>query len=201
MSRKVCIFVEGKQDSNFLKSYVGHLGYELPEIIPIGGKDNLKGNRLEIAKKLDEEDARVLIIFDADDDYGKTKYEAKRTIQDKVQVNDGNSRLDFFLFPNNQDSGNLEDLLEKVMKPEHQGVFDCFEAYKKCLGKHDRSNRSYVRPNKKAKIYAYKEALGAMEKGKNHFSPKYWEFENSSLDPLKSFLCENFRKSGLEKVR
>ena len=65
MSRKVCIFVEGKQDSNFLKSYVGYLGYELPEIIPIGGKDNLKGNRLEIAKKLDEEDARVLIVFDA----------------------------------------------------------------------------------------------------------------------------------------
>lgn len=199
MSRKVCIFVEGKQDSNFLKSYVGYLGYELPEIIPIEGKDNLKGNRLEIAKKLDEEDARVLIVFDADDDYGKTKSEVKRTIQDKVHINDGNSRLEFFLFPNNQDPGNLEDLLEKAIKPEHLGVFDCFEAYKECLGERD---TSYVRPNKKAKIYAYKEALGAMKKEKKHpFSPEYWDFDNASLDSLKRFLCENFRKSDLENMR
>ncbi len=199
MSQKVCIFVEGKEDSNFLESYVGYLGYELPEIRPIGGKDNLKGNRLEIAKKLDEEDARVLIVFDADDDYGKTKDEAKRTIQDKVQVNDGNSRLDFFLFPNNQDSGNLEDLLEKIIKSEHKGIFDCFEAYKECLTERD---PSYLHPDKKAKIYTYKQSLGAVREGREyHFSPKYWEFENSSLDPLKSFLCENFRKSGLEKVR
>lgn len=199
MSQKVCIFVEGKEDSNFLDSYVGYLGYELPEIRPIGGKDNLKGNRLEIAKKLDEEDARVLIVFDADDDYGKTKDEAKRTIQDKVQVNDGNSRLDFFLFPNNQDSGNLEDLLEKIIKSEHKGIFDCFEAYKECLTERD---PSYLHPDKKAKIYTYKQSLGAVREGSEyHFSPKYWEFENSFLDPLKSFLCENFRKSGLEKVR
>lgn len=199
MSQKVCIFVEGKEDSNFLESYVGYLGYELPEIRPIGGKDNLKGNRLEIAKKLDEEDARVLIVFDADDDYGKTKDEAKRTIQDKVQVNDGNSRLDFFLFPNNQDSGNLEDLLEKIIKSEHKGIFDWFEAYKECLTERD---PSYLHPDKKAKIYTYKQSLGAVREGREyHFSPKYWEFENGSLDPLKSFLCENFRKSGLEKVR
>jgi len=199
MSQKVCIFVEGKEDSNFLESYVGYLGYGLPEIRPIGGKDNLKGNRLEIAKKLDEEDARVLIVFDADDDYGKTKDEAKRTIQDKVQVNDGNSRLDFFLFPNNQDSGNLEDLLEKIIKSEHKGIFDCFEAYKECLTERD---PSYLHPDKKAKIYTYKQSLGAVREGREyHFSTKYWEFENSSLDPLKNFLCENFRKSGLEKVR
>lgn len=182
-----------------MRSYVDHLRYEVPEIISIGGKNNLKGNRLEIAKKLYEEEARVLIIFDADDDYGETKSEAKRTIQDKVQVNSENSYLDFFLFPNNQDSGNLEDLLEKAIKPEHKGVFDCFDAYKECLGERD---TSYVRPDKKAKIYAYKEALGAMKKEKKHrFSPEYWDFENSSLDPLKRFLCENFRKSGLERAR
>lgn len=195
MSRKVCIFVEGEQDSNFLKSYVAYLGYELPEIISIDGKNNLKGNRLEIAKKLYEEEARVLIIFDADDDYGETKSETKRTIQDKVQVNSENSYLDFFLFPNNQDSGNLEDLLEKIIKPEHKGVFDCFEAYKQCLTER---GTSYFHPDKKAKIYAYKEALGAMEKDKkHHFSQEYWDFRNRYLDPLKHFLSRNFLKSDL----
>lgn len=199
MSRKVCIFVEGKQDSNFLKSYVAYLGYELPEIISIGGKNNLKGNRPEIAKRLYEEEAKVLIIFDADDDYRKTKSEAKRTIQDKLQVNSEDSYLDFFLFPNNQDSGNLEDLLEKIIKSEHEGVFDCFEAYKECLGERD---PSYVHPDKKAKIYAYKQALGAIKEGEEyHFSPEYWDFDNASLDSLKRFLCENFRKSDLENMR
>ena len=79
-----------------MRSYVDHLRYELPEIISIGGKSNLKGNRLEIAKKLYEEEARVLIIFDADNDCGETKPETKRAIQDKVQVNSENSLREIF---------------------------------------------------------------------------------------------------------
>ena len=197
MPQKVHIFVEGEEDRRFLESYVGYLCYEPVDLTPVKGKGGLKAHCSIIERELNR-GIRVLVVFDADSDYGERKSEIEELVQKQTGKNRGTSNLDFFLFPNDKDLGNLEDLLEKIIKLEHEGIFACFEAYKKCLGK---KNRSYVRPNKKAKIYAYKEALGAMEKGKDHFSVEYWEFENSSLDPLKSFLCENFRKSGLEKVR
>lgn len=200
MPQKVHILVEGEEDRRFLESYVGYLRYEPVELKSVKGKGGLKAHCSIIERELDR-GTRVLVVFDADMNYEKRKSEIEELVQNRTGKNSENPNLDFFLFPNNKESGNLEDLLEKIIKLEHKGIFNCFEAYKKCLGKKNRSDRSYVRPNKKAKIYAYKEALGAMEKGKDHFSPEYWEFENSSLDPLKNFLCENFRESGLEKVR
>lgn len=198
MPQKVYIFVEGKEDSHFLKSYVGYLCYEPAELISVEGKDRLKAHCSIIERELNR-GTRVLVVFDADGDYGERKSEIEELVQKQTGKNHETSDLDFFFFPNDKDSGNLEDLLEKIIKLEHKGVFDCFEAYKECLTERD---PSYVRPDKKDKIYSYKQALGAIKEGEEYyFSPKYWDFENSSLDPLKRFLCENFRKSGLEKVR
>lgn len=198
MRQKIHILAEGKEDCRFLESYIGHLCCEPAELISVEGKDGLKAYCSIIERELNR-GVRVLVVFDADGDYGERKSEIEELVQKQTGKSHENSDLDFFFFPNNKDSGNLEDLLEKIIKSEHKGVFDCFEAYKECLRERD---PSYVRPDKKAKIYAYKEALGAMKKEKKHrFSPEYWDFENRYLDPLKRFLCENFHKSALENVR
>lgn len=198
MPQKVHILVEGDEDHRFLESYVGYLCYDPAELKSVEGKDGLKAYCSIIERELNR-GRRVLVVFDADSNYEERKSEVEELVQKQTGKNLENSDLDFFFFPNDKDSGNLEDLLEKIIKSEHEGVFDCFESYKECLGERD---PSYVHPDKKAKIYAYKQALGAIKEGEEcHFSPEYWDFENSSLDPLKRFLCENFRKSGLEKVR
>ena len=198
MRQKIHILAEGKEDCRFLESYIGHLCCEPAELISVEGKDGLKAYCSIIERELNR-GVRVLVVFDADGDYGERKSEIEELVQKQTGKSHETSDLDFFFFPNNKDSGNLEDLLEKIIKSEHKGVFDCFEAYKECLRERD---PSYVRPDKKAKIYAYKEALGAMRKEKKHpFSPEYWDFGNRYLDPLKRFLCENFHKSALENVR
>ena len=198
MPQKVHILVEGEEDRRFLESYVGYLCYEPAELKSVEGKDGLKAYCPIIGRELNR-GTRVLVVFDADSDYGERKYEIEELVQKQTGKNRRTSNLDFFFFPNDKDSGNLEDLLEKIIKSEHKGIFDCFEAYKECLTERD---PSYLHPDKKAKIYTYKQSLGAVREGREyHFSTKYWEFENSSLDPLKNFLCENFRESGLEKVR
>ena len=48
----------------------------------------------------------------------------------------------------------------------------------------------YVKPNKKAKIYAYCEAIGseAKEDKRNYLNPLWWNLDNGALEPLKSFL-------------
>ena len=175
-----------------MESYVSHLRYGPVELKFVEGKDGLKAYCPIIKRELNR-GARVLIVFDADDDYEKTKSEIEKAVQDKTGKNSENSHLDFFLFPNDKDPGNLEDLLEKIIRPEHEGLFDCFEVYKRCLTERD---PSYVHPDKKAKIYAYKQSLGAIREGReDHFSPKYWDFENGSLDPLKHFLSGSFHGS------
>ena len=46
----------------------------------------------------------------------------------------------------------------------------------------------YELPSMKAKIYTYKQVLGIIE---TPFDARYWDFENSVLEPLKSFLNQN----------
>ncbi len=163
-------FVEGKEDKNFLKSYLEHIGYSTKfEIQSVGGKDNLKGIKNDVEHALDN-GSDVSIIFDADRAYERTRNEIDTTLN--------GLNVTVFLFPDNRNSGILEDLLVRIIKPEHRVIFDCFEAYKQCIN-------GYKLPDAKAQIYAYREAHDIL----NHpFDSRYWDFENLALNPLKNFL-------------
>jgi len=129
-----------------------------------------------------EKNCDVLIIFDADSDYQETKSCIEKTIK--------KSEVRIFLFPDDSSKGRIENLLEKIINPRYEHIFKCFESYKKCLGD------KYKHPDDKAKIYAYKDAHGLIEKQKkqdeNPFTrEEYWDFENDALQPLKHFLKRN----------
>ena len=194
MPQNVRIYVEGEEDQYFLKSYIEYLGRNksVLGIESTGGWQKLEGQCPTIERRLDDGE-RILIVFDADEDYKKRKSEIEEIIRTKTirKASRQNSDLDIFLFPNNQLPGEIEDLLEKIARPEHKKVLDCFEGYKKCLeGRDD----SYHLPSMKAKIYSYKQALGIKKEEKeNHFKPKHWDFKSSSLDQLRDFLLENIK--------
>lgn len=181
---KFHIIVEGREDWDFLCSYARHLRINdfSPEWLKnIEGKGNLSWP--DIKRKLDSK-ITVIIIFDANSSYETTRSE----IHNKL------SGLEFklFLFPNNQINGKLEDLLEEIVIPEHKDIFRCFEGYKSCL---KGINAGYVLPDIKAKIYGYKEAIGAIdrENKEKQFDPEYWNFDSPELNPLKDFLLENLQ--------
>ena len=172
------IVVEGNEDENFLKSYIKTLGYpdESFRFLPINGKDKLEASESIIEDALDR-GAKVLIIFDADLDYRNSRSNIENTLKG-LDVN-------IFLFPDDNSSGTLENLLEKMIRSEHERIFECFEEYKECISK---CMSEYEPPGMKAKIYAYKQVLGILE---DSFNPRYWDFENTALEPLKSFLNQN----------
>ena len=192
MLQNVRIFVEGKKDIYFLKSYIEYLGYHksISEIERLNGWKDLKGHAPTIERRLDDGET-VLIIFDADEDCEKRKFEIEELIRTNTsgEISSQNSDLDIFLFPNNKEPGEIEDLLMEIVVAEHKKVFDCFEDYKKCL---KRKNVDYELPDIKGKVYSYKEATGIFKKEKkekeNYFRPKYWDFQNPFLDPLKVFI-------------
>ncbi|MFP6031734.1 DUF3226 domain-containing protein [Helicobacter pylori] len=230
MSKKTLIYTEGKSDKKFLSwcfdvwKNEDHFDQAHFDIIHVEGKNNLFSDGLckDIKRILNNEDHRykqVCIIFDADikeenqeSDAGfdnklkhiREKFKEKGTDFPKEQI---------FLFPNNQDDGDLETLLLEIAK--HDEFLKCFEGYLECI-----KNKEHYKPIKnirKSKWYAYLEALGLenltktnidvfdskgkiKEKHKEEYEKlkEVIDFSLNSLIPLKNFLgqfAENNQKT------
>lgn len=203
MGEKFLIIVEGKEDHFFLKNYLSYIfknsncrietleskkGEEVScsiyiekdslyiKLRWIGGKYNL--DRENIRSSIDE-GLGIMIVFDANENTRELVSKKLRGLKYKL-----------FLFPDNSNNGNLEGLLEQIILPDKQGIFECFEAYEKCL-----KEKNYPLPGKKAKIYSYKKILGAFDEkhDEKQFKSEYWNFDSSKLDSLKNFLLKNLR--------
>ncbi|MGL2893729.1 DUF3226 domain-containing protein [Helicobacter pylori] len=207
--KEILIFVEGPSDKVFLEVYLYFLE-DFPiknfKVKDVKGKDNLSKRLLEIEKY-----DKTLIIFDANKDYESNKKEILTVVSKRKQTI---SEEQIFLFPNNQDDGDLETLLLKIAK--HDEFLKCFEGYLECI-----KSKEYYKPIKnirKNMLYAYLEALGLENltktnidvfDSKGKIKSKYEEnykklteevidFSSNSLIPLKNFLgqfAENKQKT------
>ncbi len=204
--KEILIFVEGPSDKVFLEVYLYFLE-DLPiknfKVKDVKGKDNLSKRLLEIEKY-----DKTLIIFDVDKDYESNKKEILKVVSKTKQTI---SEEQIFLFPNNQDDGDLETLLLEIAK--HDEFLKCFEGYLECI-----KSKEYYKPIKnirKNMLYAYLEAFGLEDlytkknifdtegKVKDQYKGDYEklteviDFNSKSLVPLKNFLgqfAENNQK-------
>lgn len=102
---------------------------------------------------------------------------------------------DLFLYPNNQDDGVFENLLERLMQKEkHSRFFDCFTDYENCLGD------EYVSPDLKGKLHTYMSAQKSLsnKERKNLGSgqwlfddERFWNLDSEDLKPLREFFMSN----------
>lgn len=193
------IFLETSKNTtseyNFIETLLTRAALSDYEIIPVGSKDNI-GNLQNKFVENTIEGGKNLIIFDADttkrgDGYENTKQRiAHETFDDGVTI-DG-----IFLFPNNQDDGTFENLLEHLIpEGKHKVFLDCFSDYAKCLG------TEYKTPGVKDKMYEYISLQkGLTKKLKNEIkrghwlwdNPEYWNLDADYLNPLKDFLAQHF---------
>ncbi|GAA7058767.1 hypothetical protein ID0183_02360 [Helicobacter pylori] len=231
MSKKTLIYTEGESDKKFLSWCLDvwknedHFDQAHFDIIHVEGKDKLFSDefckRIEnILKNKNQEYRQVCIIFDADikkenqeSDAGfdnklkhiREKFKEKGTDFPKEQI---------FLFPNNQDDGDLETLLLEIAK--HDEFLKCFEGYLECI----KSKEHYkpIKSIRKSKWYAYLETLGLENltnidvfDSKGKIKKKHKEeyeklkevidFNSKSLIPLKNFLgqfAENNQKTNFK---
>lgn len=213
MSKKILIYTEGKSDRNFLGWYLNFLKYKDHfDIFDIEGKDKLiSGEFLEKIDKIlnnkHQTYKQVCIIFDADK---KESQERNAGFDNKLahickELKE--KRIDFpreqiFLFPNNQDDGDLETLLPEIAN--YKEFINCFESYLDCIKK--KEHYKPIKNIRKSMWYAYLEALGLEElytkknifdtegKVKDQYRENYErlkkaiEFESDLLNPLKNFL-------------
>ena len=137
---KCKIYVEGIADQKFIADFISfHYNVSMikakfedgeqiknENLIDIEGKDSLYAVtpllKINSAKNISN-----IIIFDADD-----KIESRRKeLQDFKNEND--IKFSFFLFPNDKDNGELEDMLVNIINSENKGIFDCWDKYENCL--------------------------------------------------------------------
>uniref|UniRef100_UPI00346501A3 DUF3226 domain-containing protein n=1 Tax=Helicobacter pylori TaxID=210 RepID=UPI00346501A3 len=115
-----------------------------------------------ILKNKNQEYRQVCIIFDAD--IKKENQESDAGFNNKLKhicEKFKEKGIDFpreqiFLFPNNQDDGDLETLLLEIAK--HKEFINCFEGYLDCIKKTEHCKP--IKNIRKNKLYAYLEALG-----------------------------------------
>ncbi|GAA8813866.1 hypothetical protein DUHN40_05760 [Helicobacter pylori] len=212
-NKEILIFVEGSSDKVFLEVYLYFLGDFLIKnfkVQKVDGKDNLSKRLLEIEKY-----DKTLIVFDADKDYESNKKEILEIVSETKQTI---SEEQIFLFPNNQDNGDLETLLLKIAK--HDKLIKCFEKYLKCIECKCNEIKEHCNPIKKTRkhmLYAYLEVFELQKffqcswdtnnkkqeryliiddkgKVKNEYKEDYERlkkainFESAFLNPLKKFL-------------
>lgn len=174
---KRLIIVEGESDKSFLENYLEFLNLQADGISICGGKDNLKNLLPNIENVINSK--KVAIIFDADDDYGKAKANIKK------QLGDYFNEVEIFLFPNNEESGNLEKLIEKIARKKE--FIDCFKKYLGCIKQ--KNQQIDLKNIEKSIIYAYLQACGERNFKKIDFKNRnLFDLNCAYLKPLKKFL-------------
>jgi hypothetical protein len=106
-----------------------------------------------------------------------------------------------FLFPDNQNAGAFEGLLEKIIREDNRLIFDGFQGFEHGLqnNANNKTEKKLTVPAKETKIYAYIEVLPG-ETGKerkmikdpkrDYKNKEHWDLDSEFLKPLKNFLSE-----------
>jgi len=133
---KVKIIVEGTTDKALVNNILQNEGKKEKidyEFLGLKGLDSVLKTLKSLTPK-DMQDNIYFAIVDADKSFSKRNTQMQELTK---------KQIDYFIFPNNQDNGNLETLLLDQIEDK---VIDCFEEYENCIDKE---------LDKKAKLYAY----------------------------------------------
>lgn len=217
------IFVEGVDDQELVVALLSKSGkvatWEITsktrQGITVGGAQvfiyqtdgwtNLSAKNIRPFLQQDEAvGVQNLIVFDADHASDPHGGFASRQAELYRQAAELGLSFELFLLPVNGTDGNLEDLLERLIHPNHQQVVGCFANYEDCLrGCVSPDGSPYRIPASKAKIYAYAEAMPLSNKERSEHkrrgttkyfaNPDYWNLDAAEIQPLRTFLDQHIR--------
>ena len=188
MSTTWSLYVEGKTDKALIECLLRSRRIAHIEVKAIhGGVSKLPSVAIDVQRSSDIGRA-IAMIFDADSNPGERRSE----YESQVRTLDLNVDRVFFL-PDDESSGCLEDLLQRIALPEHLVVYECFGQYEQCLRG---NNGAYQLPSLKGRVYAYCEAVGGVKEKKRRGDPviaacqnaSYWNVDAEALQPLMAFL-------------
>lgn len=204
------IFVEAKSaktpEAHLLKTILDKFFPDAPAtLVFMDGIGNLFRetivNQIEQAQTDGEQ---ALILVDADTTEKGYGFARRKAEIDKGMETHG-VEAPYFLFPNNQDDGDVETLMESMARRDlHPTFFDCFEDYEKCVSgaKNENGERKYHTPNRKGKLHTYISAQRLSKAQRSRLGSgdwlfddeRFWDIGATSLERLKEFLDSNLAR-------
>ncbi|MBI3079007.1 MAG: hypothetical protein HYY85_18810 [Deltaproteobacteria bacterium] len=193
-SPKVLV-VEGKDEGLFFEALIGHLGLQAVQVLPIGGKTQLRRNLA--ALKLAPGFHRVVclgVVRDANADPDgafQSVCDALRTVDLPVpkrpMVLAGSApQVSVMILPGEGNPGMLEDLCVSAVASDPAML--CVNGYFRCL---EQQGVSLPRNIAKARVQAF---LSSREEPGKRLGEAaqagYWPWEERSFDQTRSFLQE-----------
>ncbi|WP_462251828.1 DUF3226 domain-containing protein [Ferruginibacter sp.] len=175
--------VEGN-DIKFIHDYILFLKLKIETLTqtPTGGWTNLHlvSNKFQ---EVSDKQGQNIVIFDADEDAEQRKLDLQRRAAEL------NIQFDLFLFPDNTSSGEIEDLLLKIINPKYSDFTDCFDGYIECINNCENPVHAKIM---KSKIFAYLECTNQQTNltKVDFLNTEYWDLNNPALNPLKVFLLK-----------
>jgi len=194
--KKSLILVEGIADLVFIKDFIEiHNSYfytltqkiddktkeinivhdsgSFVKIIVLGSKEALDNeNTLKFIKSEINKDNydNSIIILDADNDFGGSKTQIEKYVNDLGLTNS-------YLFPNDEEIGDLETILENIQVDKN--IANCWSKFEACINE---SGAEYTIPAKKSKIHTYLEVLNSnTNQGKNNCKERNRDYKENTI--------------------
>lgn len=201
------IFIEAKNNKTpeyyFLQTIINKFFQNKNiEFIFMDGIGNLYNEAILNQIRLAQEDReQVLVLADADTKEKGSGYK-KRKIEIENGMTEHNVSFHYFLYPDNKNDGDVENLMENAARHDlHAIFFDCFEDYEKCVSgvKNDSGEPMYNVPNLKGKLHTYITAQKLSQRLRKKLGSGNWLFDDTmywnlnvdALQPLKDFFATN----------
>ena len=175
------LFVEGPSDKAFVSWLLRRMNLPNVRVAEMGGGVSRLQHVANEILKSHNDGRRIALLLDADSNVQHRRDELTNEID---RLNLPIERT--FLLPDDAGEGDLETLLEGMAPTAHKEVYLCFSEYEACLRG---LNREYRTPNRKARVYAYCEAVGAKTgPDRNYDEAMHWDPDAPELEPLREFL-------------
>ena len=189
------LVVEGIEEQRFLKSYFRFLSVSNIQILPIGGKTQLKGRLKALANESNFISiVKVLGIIRDADTSADSAFQSVCSSLKNARLPVPSAPLIFsgiipkvivLIMPPNSPSGNLEELcLHSVVS---DSAIPCLKSYFSCLN----SLPQFTMPKEmaKAKVHAFLASRQEPDKRLGEAAEAgYWPFRDPSFDSLKNFI-------------
>jgi hypothetical protein len=196
MKNKVTIFVENvKIDKDFINFLLfSRYGFTL-DVQDIGGFVNMSGMGKEKShneqKFIESIDNQCINLLFEDADYKNNSPYGFEKQKERLDILSKELKFEYFLFPNNQDDGNIELLLQNCLQPTKKEITSCLDSFYSCIeskGGNARRPKDYHKYWNVIQLYLQKD-------DKLDFADDtiWWIDENPYLKPLIDFLNKFFQ--------
>ncbi|MCR9253574.1 MAG: hypothetical protein NXI20_24375 [bacterium] len=140
-----------------------------------------------------------IILLDADTEDHSNPPGGYSSRSEYLQLMQEEVEFEYFLMPNNQDDGNLENLLHHLISNGGKSFYECLDNYINCLRaiQNETSANGVLEISdfNKQKIEWYVYLMGGKamrSSNRNYLDEEFWNLDSEALDPLKSFFLKVF---------